>query len=202
MNATVSKKKILIWEIVGVIVIIMAGGPLHSLFEQSGYWRPVALIAAVNESVWEHLKMPFWPALFFAGFQYLIVGNRIPNYWYGKLVGLIVTPILTVLTFIAYLDIERASGNFSPSDLVTISMAAASVCLGQAVCYRVLTAPSIQTNITRFTSMGYLLLILAFSSFTYFPPKLYLFEQHHHYVPIGQYGIDADPQVGDHPWDK
>jgi len=68
--------------------------------------------------------------------------------------------------------------------------------------YRVLTAPSIQTNITRFTSLGYLLLILAFSSFTYFPPKLYLFEQHHHYVPIGQYGIDADPQVGDHPWDE
>jgi hypothetical protein len=202
MSQPASNKQILIWEIIGVCVIIIAGGPLHSLFEQSGYWPPVALIAAVNESIWEHLKMSFWPGLLFAGFQYLFVGKRIPNYGFGKLVGLIVTAILSAASFIVYLAIERASGNFAPNDLVTISSSMLSVCLGQAACYRVLTAASMPTIVARFSSLGYLLLILAFSSFTYFPPKLYLFEQHHHYLPIGQYGIDADPQVGEHPWNE
>jgi hypothetical protein len=202
MNEAVSKKQILIWEIIGVCVIIIAGGPLHFLFELSGYWRPVALIAAVNESVWEHMKMFFWPGLLFAGIQYLFIGKRIPNYWFGKLVGLIITPFVSATTFIAYLAIERASGNFAPSEIVTIYGSFIPVCLGQAACYRVLTAPTLSANINRFASLGYLLLILAFSTFTYFPPKLYLFEQQHHFEPIGQYGIDADPQVGEHPWDE
>jgi hypothetical protein len=194
MGEVLSKKKILRWEIICVCGIIVLGGPLHSLFELSGYWRPVALIAAVNESVWEHMKMAFWPGLLFAGIQYLFTRRRIPHYWFGKLVALILTPILSTTGFIVYMAILRASDNFSPNDLVTISMSMVSVCLGQAACYRVLTAASIPTQIARFTSLGYLLVVLAFSSFTYFPPKLYLFEQHHHYVPIGQYGIDADPQ--------
>ena len=66
MSEPISNKQILIWEIIGVCFIIVAGGPLHELFEQSGRWWPVALIAAVNESIWEHLKMFFWPALLFA----------------------------------------------------------------------------------------------------------------------------------------
>ncbi len=81
MTNPASKKQILIWEIIGVITIIMLGGPLHFLFEASGYWRPVALIAAVNESIWEHMKMFFWPGLLFASIQYLFIGKRIPNYW-------------------------------------------------------------------------------------------------------------------------
>lgn len=202
MSEKASKKQILIWEIICVCGIILFGGPLHSLFGQSGYWRPVALIAAVNESIWEHLKMFFWPGLLMAGIQYLRMGKRIPHFWSGKLVALIVTPVLSAMTYIAYMAIERASGDFSPSDLVTIGSSMVCVCIGQAACYRVLTAESVPPTITRFTSMGYLLMILAFSSFTYFPPRLYLFEQHHHYEPIGQYGIDADPQLGRHPWEK
>jgi hypothetical protein len=196
-----SKRRILIWEIIGICVIIIAGGPLHSLFEASGYWRPVALIAAVNESIWEHMKMFFWPGLLFAGIQYLFTRGRIPNYWFGKLVGLIITPVVSVTAFVAYLAIERASGEFAPSDVISISVSTLSVFVGQAACYWALTSPSVPTKVVRFSPLGYLLLFVAFSSFTYFPPKLYLFEQQHHYMPIGEYGIDAAPQVGDHPWD-
>jgi len=200
MSDTASNKQVLIWEIICVVAIILLGGPLHALFEQSGYWRPVALIAAVNESIWEHLKMFFWPGLLMAGIQYLFIGKRIPNYWFGKLVALIVTPILSVLSFVLYIEFERASSVFSPNDAVTIGSSMVCVCFGQAACYRVLTAASIPDSLTRFTSMGYVLMVLSFSTFTYFPPSFFVFEQQHHYEPIGQYGIDADPQVGEHPW--
>jgi hypothetical protein len=53
------KNSILKWEIIGIVFIVLAGGLLHFVFEWSGSWRPLAIIAAVNESTWEHLKLAF-----------------------------------------------------------------------------------------------------------------------------------------------
>lgn len=49
---TQQSRTILCWEIIGAIFIIFAGSALHFVFGWVGGWRPVALIAAVNESVW------------------------------------------------------------------------------------------------------------------------------------------------------
>ena len=202
MSSKATNKQIGLWEVAGVLFIAMVAGPLHEVFAQSGYWRPLALIAPVNESIWEHQKMNFWPGLLFAGVQYLVIGKRIPNYWSGKLVGLVVAPILAVLTYILYLEFERASAQFSPNLIVTSSLSVLCVCIAQGLCYRVLTGPPLAESFERVTQAGYLLLIAAFSTFTYFPPKIFLFEHNHHYEPVGQYGIDVDPEVGPHPWDE
>ena len=201
MNAVVSKRKILIWEIICVLGIVMPGGPLHEVFAQSGGWRPLALIAPVNESVWEHLKMFFWPWLLMACIQYLIMRPRIPHYWYGKLVALVLTPVVSSILYYIYMAVEHATGDFSPSDVVNILLSTVSVCIGQAACYFVLIRPAVSADFTRFTKAGYAVLVFAFSTFTYFAPPIFLFEQNHHYQPIGEYGIDAAPQVGPHPWD-
>lgn len=202
MSSYASNKQILFWEIAGVCFIILVGGPLHEAFAQSGNWRPLALIVPVNESIWEHQKMNFWPALLFAGFQFVLIGRRIPNYWAGKLTGLVVTPVLAVPAYLIYIEIERASAEFSPNFIGSTLLSILCVCIGQAACYRVLTGGPVSALFRRITPAAYLLLIVAFSTFSYFPPKLFLFEQQHHYEPIGQYGIDVDPEVGPHPWDE
>lgn len=48
-----------IWslELVGIPFIVILGSLLHFAFAWSGYWIPVALVAAVNESAWEQLKL-------------------------------------------------------------------------------------------------------------------------------------------------
>ena len=51
------RKMILRWELIGIVVIILAGSALHFVFEWTRYWPPEAVIAAVNESTWEHLKL-------------------------------------------------------------------------------------------------------------------------------------------------
>ncbi|MEM4188473.1 MAG: DUF6512 family protein, partial [Candidatus Hadarchaeum sp.] len=58
-------KKLFYWTIAGTFFIIFFGSFLHFAFELSGNFRPLALIAAVNESTWEHLKLAFWPAFIF-----------------------------------------------------------------------------------------------------------------------------------------
>lgn len=62
------------------LCIIVAGTLLHFAYEWSGNNAFVALFSAVNESVWEHLKLFFIPAFFFTLFMYYLIGERCPNY--------------------------------------------------------------------------------------------------------------------------
>ena len=46
---------------------------LHFLWEWSGQLLPVAVVASVNESVWEHVKILCWPFLFWSFAEYYIL---------------------------------------------------------------------------------------------------------------------------------
>lgn len=50
------------WVIAAIIISIL-GSALHFAFELSGNLSLVGTIAAVNESVWEHMKLAYWPML-------------------------------------------------------------------------------------------------------------------------------------------
>ena len=72
------------WEIVGILFIIGFGTTLHFWFEWTDYWRPIAIIAAVNESTWEHFKMAFWPSLIFAVIEYPFIKDATNNFFIAK----------------------------------------------------------------------------------------------------------------------
>jgi len=55
------RKKILRRELAGAVFIILLGSMLHFTFELSGENPVVGVFSAVNESVWEHLKLAYWP---------------------------------------------------------------------------------------------------------------------------------------------
>jgi hypothetical protein len=82
---------ILRWELVGIVVIILAGSALHFVFEWTHYWRPAVVVAAVNESTWEHL-LGFWPGLLFALVEYLFIRKAAHNFWVAKSLGLLAMP--------------------------------------------------------------------------------------------------------------
>ncbi len=57
------ERSILLWQSAGIVAIVVSGALLHFAYEWSGRWLPLASLAPVNESVWEHLKMAYWPLL-------------------------------------------------------------------------------------------------------------------------------------------
>ena len=59
-------RKIFAYELAGIVFIIILGSLLHFTFEFSGGNPVVGVFSAVNESIWEHLKLAFWPAILFA----------------------------------------------------------------------------------------------------------------------------------------
>ena len=185
------KKRLIRWEVISLVWIIMVGGFMHSVYKLSGYWQPIALIAPVNESVWEHMKMFFWPGLFITLVQYFFMRQHVANFWLAKFVLLTLTPVLVFSTFVLYRFIAESMGGLA-TEGPTAVLAMLCAIAGQVACCRVIISANYAFSSSPIVPTGFALLILSFSSFTYFPPRIYLFEHHDNYKPNGQYGLDAD----------
>jgi hypothetical protein len=71
---------------IGIIFIIVLGSNLHFTFEWSGSQAVVGVFSAVNESVWEHLKLGFWPAVVFALIEFKYLKKLTNNFLFAKTV--------------------------------------------------------------------------------------------------------------------
>jgi len=169
------KIRLILWEIGSFIWIVLAGSALHFSFELSEFWTPLAFISAVNESVWEHLKMYFWPGLLFALVQYTYTKDIANNYWYAKLASLIVTPLGITLSFYGYLAISLPlyGQGFFIMDLMTMVI---GLVLASIVAYIIMVKPEMEFPKKNNVLAGYLAITVMFSTFTFFPPKIFLFE--------------------------
>lgn len=194
------RKRLIRWEVISLLWIIFVGGAMHEVYRLSGYWTPIALIAPVNESIWEHSKMFFWPGIFIVFVQYLVMRERPANFWLAKLVLLTLTPILSFTTFVLYRFIAESLGGLA-TEGPTAVLAMLCAIAAQYACCRVIIAKDNAFSASRIVPVGHLLLLVAFSSFTYFPPKIYWFEHHDNYKPNGQYGLEADREQSGRPLD-
>ena len=75
-----NNKKILKYQIISVVSSIILGTLLHFTFEWSGKNELIAIFSAINESVWEHLKLTFYPMLFFSIIGYFYLRKISNNY--------------------------------------------------------------------------------------------------------------------------
>ena len=185
------KIRLIFWEIGSFIWVVLAGSALHFSFELSEFWTPLAFISAVNESVWEHLKMYFWPGLIYALVQYTYTRDIANNYWYAKLASLIVTPLGITLSFYGYLAISLPlyGQGFFVMDLMTMVV---GLLLASIVAYKIMVKPPMELPKKKNILAGYLIITAMFSTFTFFPPKIFLFENYFGYEYSGEYGILED----------
>lgn len=73
------------WELLfGVIIISGIGIFLHYAYELSNNNQFVALIAPINESIWEHLKMAFYGMIIYALIEYIFIGKEQKNFIFAK----------------------------------------------------------------------------------------------------------------------
>lgn len=172
-------KVILKWELIGFFAISILGSFLHFTFELSGNWMPLAAISAVNESVWEHLKIGFWPALIYAIVEYPYLRKRVNNFMFAKSMGIFAIPLFIAMLFYTY------SGIFEVEILIVdILIFIAAVAIGQYIGYRLM----IKGMTPRALNVAGLVLIITlavmFVLYTYWPPHLPIFQD-----PMGIYGI-------------
>ena len=182
------KLKLGLWDAGCVVWIAVAGSMLHFAFELSDYWKPMALLGAANESAWEHSKMYFWPGLTFALVQYTYTRDIANNFWLGKALALATTPLVIFVSYFGYLEYSLTSDT-TPSLPIMLGIMLFGICAGQTVSFTLLSGAPLTANTGRYTAAIYASLILMFSTFTYFPPKTFLFDNFFCYEYTGEYGI-------------
>lgn len=95
-------KKTAHWQMGGFVFVGVAGTLLHFLFDWTGGNVAAALFSAVNESIWEHLKLLFYPWLVFAVAEYVAWGRGMPHFWRSKVLGLLAGLTLIPVLYYTY----------------------------------------------------------------------------------------------------
>jgi hypothetical protein len=180
------KKPIPRWILWGIVPLFLVGSPLHFLFDWTGKIPFVGIFVPVSESVWEHLKLAFWPVLIWWVVGYFIFRkkNSIPaaKWFTSTVVALLTSTLVIVLIFYTY------SGAFGIESLaIDIISLLAAIAAGQFLAlhfYR--RATFINCNCWLYLSIAIIALFIAvFICFTFFAPHIPIFRE----SVSGTYGI-------------
>lgn len=162
------KNHILILEVISTIFVMILGTLLHFTFEWSNNNVFVGIFSPINESIWEHLKLIFFPMVIAAIIVYLYEGKKIPNYLCAKTLGILNAIFFTIIFFYTYTGIIGTNFAF-----VDISIFFIAIMLGQYTSYKKMESKSYCNNSKAIIIL--LLLFLFFLIFTFFPPHIGLF---------------------------
>lgn len=174
------KRSVLKWELIGIIFISILGSVLHFVFDWSGRWEPVGVIAAINESVWEHFKIGFWPALFYAIAEYWFLKKFTNSFIIAKTAGIYAIPVTIAVLFYSY---TAATGQ--EILIVDILIFVVAIAVGQLISYRILTLRQVPSWLNAVGLIILISLAIAFGVFTFYPPHLSVFRD----AVTGTYGI-------------
>ena len=172
------KKDMGLWQFGGFVFATALGTILHFLFDWTGAYF-VAPISAVNESTWEHMKILFFPMLFFALIQSKYVSRDYAGFWWIKLIGILVGVGSVPILFYTY------NGAFgSSSDWLNILFFFISAGLGYFVEW-LLFRKEVALRLGFIAVILLCFIAIAFFVFTFTPPRLPIFQD-----PLTQgYGI-------------
>lgn len=173
-----NKKKIRNYQIFSVIFTFILGTLLHFTYNLSGQNNIIALFSSINESVWEHLKLIFFPMLINTIIGTFYFNKNVPNFLCSKTVGILVSMFFTIIFFYTYTGVLGNNIAF-----IDISSFFITIVLGEYVSYTLIINKFNCNNIIALIVL--LILFIAFLTFTYFTPNIGIFKD-----PItGQYGI-------------
>lgn len=172
------------WVLLGIPIIFIVGSLMHFVYDWSGNLKIVGIFAPVNESVWEHLKLGYWPILIWWIVGYFILGRKNISSVSQWFVSCVVAELSCLLFIISFF--YSYTGAFGIESLILdILSFFLGVTIGQITALHIYTYA--KTNfISLFLSKIILVLLaLAFVVFTFAPPHIPIFMD-----PItNQYGI-------------
>lgn len=85
-----------------ILVVILLGSLSHFLYKLSGDAAIFALFCPINESVWEHLKLLFFPFLFITAIQWYRQKPPLLPFFYHRFLGILCGLLTTVVLFYTY----------------------------------------------------------------------------------------------------
>ncbi len=163
-------KKLRFFIIIGIIFVLVTGSLSHFLFDWTGNNYIVGLFAPINESVWEHMKLLFFPMLLYSLFMIFRFKETCPCIAPSLLFGILAGTWLIPMFYYTYTCV--LGKNVFLLDIATFIF---SVILSFWLSYRL----SLSCRLKPYTHLlaGLIcVLFLCFVIFTYHPPNAKIFQ--------------------------
>jgi hypothetical protein len=173
-------RSLLKWELTGLGVIFLMGSGFHFLFDVFGSNPAAGVFFPVNESVFEHLKLTFWPTMIWAAFSYNFLKYTANNFLIAKASAVIIMPLVTIALFYGYTAFT------ADNVIVDILIFLVAVAAGQFVNYLLLKAHPLPQWLSGLSAIIILALAVLYAVFTFYPPYTGLFMDSN----TGGYGIE------------
>ena len=158
------------FTIIGIILVLIAGTISHFVYDWSGQNVFVGFFFPVNESIWEHKKLVFFPMLLYSFYINQKMKDTNPCVTSSFLLGTLVGTALIPIIFYTYSGI--LGFNLLVLDLLTFAL---SVLSGFYAAYKA-TLSCRFASYERLLKIAVFLMAVAFFYFTYFPPDIAFFE--------------------------
>lgn len=168
------------WQIIGFIFVGIAGVILHFLYDWTNQSVIVATFSAVNESIWEHMKLLFFSMFIFSLIEYKYIGKKIKNFWCVKLAGTLIGLLMIPIIYYTY------SGVFGVN-IDWINILIYYVSSGTAYCLEYQFIDK-QIGFIKFNLIYFIILCfiaVMFIVFTFIQPQIPLFKD----MTTGNYGL-------------
>lgn len=153
------RRSLFFWEAIGIPFIFLAGFGLHYAWDFFHRWWPIGIFAPINESLWEHLKLVFWPALLYGLLELMILRVAFSRILLAKGVSLLfMLPALIVFHKLYRLLTK------DPVVLLDIFFFLVTVTIGQWISWRVLQQRKMPTALSCISG-GFLLIVMAIMTY-------------------------------------
>lgn len=171
------------WRAAGIITLIISGFLLHYLFSWTNGSKLIGLLAPVNESIWEHLKLGYWSVVIFSLIEYSQIKRSANNYFLAKLIGILALEITILVVYYGYTFITGIN-------IFWIDIGA--YIIGAIICQHLTYTFLKQEQYPRFINKLSLSVVIGigvlFAVTTYYPPHIALFKDNNN----NTYGINNE----------
>jgi hypothetical protein len=167
------------WELTGIAVIFLLGAAFHFTFAWLGNHPAAAAFFPVNESIFEHLKMTFWPTIIWALFSYNFVKAKGNNFITAKAAAVIIMPVVIVILYYAYTAFTE------DNPIVDIVIFLVAVAVGQYLNAVIMAAKPWAVWWSAISASIIFIIAALYAFFTFYPPYTSFFIDSN----TGNYGV-------------
>lgn len=157
-------------EFYGALFIIALGSLLHFTYDAADQAWWVGIFSAMDESVWEHLKLAFWPGAIWTLVLRVLPIGRPRNFWAGRAAALLLMPSAIGLGFYAYTAVLGGH-----SLMLDLALFVASIATGQVAAVGVYAAPPLGRGVETAALLLILIMLAASSTLSFIRPDLLVF---------------------------
>ena len=159
------------YTIIGIIFVIITGSLAHFVYEWTGYNPIIGFLFPINESVWEHMKLCFFPTLLYSFYMDYKLADDYPCITASAMFGVLLSTFLVPVLFYTYSGILGYTITFF--DIGTFIL---SVLLSFLAVYKLTLTCKLETYEPLLRTL-ILIVAICFFVFTYWPLDIGIFEE-------------------------